>query len=170
MFDEKEWNVLERQISQAPEKFKPEFKEWRCKRPLLWTKLVSYGRRGVEKKDPYGFSALAVVQIIEMDSIVEDGPGHLESVDYRFVPDLGRLLIAVHPETLDFLWRGERYTHPMVKYAPDLAQLFESEHPGCDGFFSPEKDAIFNDPEYMVFPELSGLPPAGPDEISESRQ
>ncbi len=165
-----EWGVLEEQINQAPKNFKPEFKEWLFKRPLLWKKLVSYGRRGVEKKDPYGFSALAVVQIIEMDSIVEDGPGHLESVDDRFVPDLGRLLIAVHPETLDLLWRGERYTHPMVKYAPDLAQLFESEHSEYNDFFSPEKDAIFNDPEYMVFPELSGLPPAGPDEISESRQ
>ncbi len=169
MFDEKEWNVLERQISQAPEKFKPEFKEWLFERPLLWKKLVSYALRGAAAKDPYGFSALVVVGIIEMDS-GKDDPGYLQSIDRRFAPDLGRLLIAVHPDTLDLLWRGERYTDPMMKYAPVLAQLFESEHPEYDGFFSPEKDAIFNDPEYRVFPELSGLPPAGPDEISESRQ
>ncbi len=165
-----EWGVLEEQINQAPENFKPEFKEWLFKQPFLWKKLVSYSLRGAERKDPYGFSVLALVGIIEFDSIVNDDPGCLQSSDRCFVRDLGRLLITVHPETQDLLWRGERYTHPMMKYAPELAQSFESAHPEHRGFFDPEEDAIYGDPEYMVFPELDGLPPADPSEISERRQ
>jgi hypothetical protein len=168
MFSEKEWKVLERHINQDPEKFKPEFKDWLSKRPLLWKHFVSYALRGAAANTPYGFSTLALIQIIEMDSIIKDDFGDLESIDYRFVPDLGRLLIAVHPKTLDLLWRGERYRDPMLAYAPLFVQKLESECAEFKGFFSPEQDAIFDDPEYMVFPELKGLPPAEPDESSET--
>ncbi len=157
-WQEAEWVNLENRIDASPEQYKAEFKDWLISRPALWHKFVEYGLTAVKKNDPYGYSAVVLIGILMWDK----GPNFFRDVDYRFVPDLGKLLMELHPETRDVLWRGERYTHPLVANGQGMAEQFEEMYPEHRGFFLSEEEEPGNKIEYRVFPELFGLPHADP--------
>ncbi len=157
-WQQEEWVNLENRIDASPEQYKAEFKDWLISRPALWHKFVEHALTAVKKKDPYGYSAVALIGILMWD----EGPNFFRETDYRFVPDLGKLLIELHPQTLDVLWRGERYTHPLMANGQDMAEQFEEMHPEHRGFFLSEEEDPHNKVECRVFPELFGLPHADP--------
>ena len=89
--------------------YKPGFKEWLHRRPLVWRRLVSSALRASQHKEFCHFSVLTLIQILLFQS-TEDDPYYLcrfDRFDYCFVSDLGQLLMAFYPETAQMLVNGE---------------------------------------------------------------
>jgi hypothetical protein len=154
------WKEVDLILSANKDLFRKEFKEWLKQRQQLWKKFVSYGLEAAKRNDPYGYSALALLQIVEFDTRNE--PWQRLLGDYEYAAELGRLLIAMYPETSESLWRGERYTHPIIKCADFTAESFTEIHPEHEGFFIDANEVTDKNPNYMVFPELAGLPEVEP--------
>jgi len=158
-WQEAEWEKLFTIVSSNPTDYKDDFSGWLQKRPGLWHGFVEYGLKAIEKNDPYGFSAVSLLGLLHWDYSPEEY--ELAKGDYQHAGDLGRLLVAIHPETYESLWRGERYVHPIHQYEDDYVAAIEEMDSSLKGFFVTD-EPYRSGPECSVFPELANLPAAEP--------
>ena len=133
-----------------PDFFKPGFKEWLFRRPLLWRRFVSSALRAAKHKDAYDFSALTLVLILLFQS-TEDDPYYLrgfDRFDYCFVPELGYLLMALYPETAETLVNGESW-HASRQVA-DVARFIEYLPMNLPAFLDSKLVAMHDIPDYQM--------------------
>jgi len=135
-----------------PDFFKPGFKEWLFRRPLLWRRFVSSALRAAKHKDAYNFSALTLVRILLFQS-TENDPDylrHFDHTDYCFVSELGYLLAELYPETGETLINGESW-HASRQVA-DVARFIEYPPMNLPAFLDSELVAMHDIPDYQMIP------------------
>ena len=149
----KETDVI---LSENPEFFSAEFKEWLKQRPQFLRTFVILSADNFDEFCRHGYSALALARTTEREL------GMVTGESYKYAPELGRLLMAFDSEYYDILWRGERYKHPVKefisKYGSYVKESFYEEYPEFKGFIVDDATSPIITPTTWSFLSWQGSP------------
>ena len=132
-------------LSKIQGRYRSDFAEWLFSHWPEWRQFLNLVQEAPSRdRDNYGYSALLLLEL------AEEKIG--QPIEYAFVRDLGRLVIDMHPEFRNLLWRGEVNVPLLRELAGHLAE--RAAHLGLEDL------STFDDPrlvEFMVFPELDDV-------------